>query len=246
MENRKGRRSFRDIFGREENREWTLSLFNAVSGTGCTSPEDIVISTLEDPVYDVVSVEAENGASCIFVDLVDLNGQSAWNPNMPVLFLMYAARLYERYAGRNNPFLLYMPRVRLPFPRCVCLCSGTDRNGDRQPLLLSDAFGPGPGEPDIQAKVTMIHISGEQDDRILDACRPLREYARFVDAVRTALATPDLDREAAVDAAISSLPQDFLIRGFLEAHRAELKDLILPEYCGEQYLPGFRAAAQVT
>lgn len=44
-------RLFSFLFGREENRKWTLSLYNAVNGTGYTDPKEIEITTINDAVY---------------------------------------------------------------------------------------------------------------------------------------------------------------------------------------------------
>ena len=40
-------RLFSFIFGNEAHKEWTLSLYNAVNGTGYTDPNQITIATLE-------------------------------------------------------------------------------------------------------------------------------------------------------------------------------------------------------
>ena len=44
-------RLFTFIFGSEENREWTLSLYNAVNGTDYDDPSKLEISTIREVVY---------------------------------------------------------------------------------------------------------------------------------------------------------------------------------------------------
>ena len=44
-------RLFIFIFGREENKEWTLSLFNAVNGSDYDDPSLIEFNTLNDFLY---------------------------------------------------------------------------------------------------------------------------------------------------------------------------------------------------
>ena len=56
----------------------------------------------------------------------------------------------------------------------------------------------------------------------MDACSPLREYAWLVDAVRRHQAEMN-NLEAAVDAAIDEMPDDFMIKQFLVGNRAEVK-----------------------
>ncbi len=63
----------------------------------------------------------------------------------------------------------------------------------------------------------------------MDACSPLREYAWLVDAVRRHQAEMN-NLEAAVDAAIDEMPDDFMIKQFLVGNRAEVKALFFIEY----------------
>ena len=44
-------RLFNFIFGREENREWTLSLYNAVNGSRYTDASRIEINTIREVLY---------------------------------------------------------------------------------------------------------------------------------------------------------------------------------------------------
>ena len=43
-------RVFKFIFGNPVNKEWTLSLYNAVNGSSHRNPDDIRFNTLEDAV----------------------------------------------------------------------------------------------------------------------------------------------------------------------------------------------------
>ena len=44
-------RVFKYLFGNSENRQWTLSLYNAVNGSSYENPEEIEYNTIEDAVY---------------------------------------------------------------------------------------------------------------------------------------------------------------------------------------------------
>lgn len=44
-------RLFSFLFGREENKKWTLSLYNAIHGTSHSDLSLITINTIEDVVY---------------------------------------------------------------------------------------------------------------------------------------------------------------------------------------------------
>ncbi|MBP5426844.1 MAG: hypothetical protein J6Y29_02990, partial [Clostridiales bacterium] len=56
MENSKINRKYKDrlfkyIFGNPEKKEWTLSLFNAISGLDYTNAEDIKLTTIDNFIY---------------------------------------------------------------------------------------------------------------------------------------------------------------------------------------------------
>ena len=44
-------RLFNFIFGREDHKDWTLSLYNAVNGSHYTDPEQSEFNTVEDMLY---------------------------------------------------------------------------------------------------------------------------------------------------------------------------------------------------
>ena len=93
-------------------------------------------------------------------------------------------------------------------------------------LKLSDAYG---GEGDIEVRVTMLNINYGKNRQLMDACGPLKEYAWLVDAVRKHQ-SGKMDLDAAVDAAISEMPDEFVIKPFLWENRAEVKSMFLTEY----------------
>ncbi len=66
---------------------------------------------------------------------------------------------------------------------------------------------------------------------LLNACKPLGEYAWLVEEVRKNNTTNDEEgMSSAIDKAISTMPKEYLIKPFLEAHRAEVKGMLLTEY----------------
>ena len=85
-------RLFKFIFGNPENKQWTLSLYNAVNGTDYENPDEIRFNTIGDAVY----MGMKNDASfIIFFEMNLWEHQSVFNPNMPMRFFLYAAKLYE-------------------------------------------------------------------------------------------------------------------------------------------------------
>lgn len=101
--------------------------------------------------------------------------------------------------------------------------------------------------PDIEVRVRMININYGHNRKVLSACKPLEEYAWFVSQVRENLIDNKYNKEKkllgiedAVDKAINKMPDDFEIKNFMVANRAEVKDMCLTEYDEEETMQMFR------
>lgn len=253
-------RLFCFLFGREENKRWTLSLYNAVNRSSHTDPDSIQITTMEDILY----MGMKNDVSFIITDIMSIYEQQAtYNPNMPVRELMYAAKLYDKYIHENKLNIYGDTLVALPIPKLVVFYNGQDNYRDRI-LELKDAFRAGKEkpdsktearaeesrksepyeknkeemEPDIAVRVRMLNINYGQNKELLDTCRPLGEYAWLIQRIREY--SRHMDIEEAVDQAINELPEDFEIRSFLIGHRAEVKSMCITEYNEEETMQLFK------
>ncbi len=97
-------------------------------------------------------------------------------------------------------------------------------------LRLSDAYE---GDGDIEVLVTMLNINYGKNKALMEACRPLREYAWFIDRVRTLQKDKD-DLGASVYTAIDQMPEDYIIKPFLLDNRSEVMKMVLTEYDQEK------------
>ncbi len=220
-------RLFKYIFGREENKRWTLSLYNAMNGSDYQDPSDIELNTLEDFIY----MGMKNDVSFILNDYVSLyEQQSTYNPNMPIRSLIYTGQLYDKYIKQNNLKMFGTKIIRLPIPKLVVFYNGASDKED-EILKLSDAF-PAGADSDIEITVHMININKGHNDELKKACRPLYEYSWLVDEIRNNL---KLGKDDAVDLALRSIPDDFEIKGFIDAHRAEVSMGVFTEFDEEKF-----------
>ena len=220
---------FKFLFGNPANKAWTLTLYNAVNGSHYTNPDDITFNTIEDAVY----LGMKNDVSFIIVDELNLwEHQSSYNPNMPMRFFLYAAKLYEKYIAGSNYYPYSSMLQSAPCPKCICFYNGTANQPERAILKLSDAFG---GEGDIELRVTMLNINYGKNKALMEACAPLNEYAWLVDTIRR-YQRELKDLEAAVDAALGEMPDEFMIKKFLLLNKAEVKGMFLTEYDQEKVL----------
>lgn len=222
-------RLFSFLFGSETNKQWTLSLYNAINETCYTDPEEIHFTTMDDVVY----MGMKNDLSFILFYVMNIyEQQSTFNPNMPIRQLMYAGKIYDKYIHMNQLNIYGKKKVRLPIPKLVVFYNGIEEK-EETILKLSDLFdksGEGrSAEPDIEVRVRMIDINYGRDKRLMEACRPLAEYAWLIWQIREKERSMD-DIESAVDAALDDMPGDFLIRSFLIGNRAEVKDMCITEY----------------
>ena len=64
-------RLFNFIFGSEENKAWTLSLYNALNGTAYSDPEAVQINTIKEVLY----LGMHNDTSFLLTDDMNLYEQ---------------------------------------------------------------------------------------------------------------------------------------------------------------------------
>ena len=120
--------------------------------------------------------------------------------------------------------------LRLPVPKLVVFYNGTIDQPDEKTLRLSESF-PEDVDADIEVKVRMLNVNVGRNKELLDVCKPLGKYSWLVDEVRRNNTTKDEEgMSSAIDEAISAMPDDYVIKPFLEAHRAEVKGMLLTEY----------------
>ena len=232
-------RLFSFIFGNSEKKEWTLSLYNTVNHSSYTNPEDITIMTMEDVLY----MGMKNDLSFLITNIINMyEQQSSYNPNMPIRKLMYAARIYDRYIHQNKLNIYGTKLIHLPVPKLVTFYNGKENKED-EILELKNTFQTENGqcinvEPDIEVRVKMININYGKNIELMTACKPLFEYAWLIDRIRNNGKTMDI--ETAVDKALNDMSEDFEIKIFLIANKAEVKQMCLTEYNETETMEMFR------
>ena len=210
-------RLFKFIFGNPDNKEWTLSLYNAINKTSYENAEDIQLTTIEDAVY----MSMKNDVSFLVDNTMSFyEQQSTYNPNND----------YHRFSYKQQ---------KAPVPKCVCFYNGVPQKDDTLILKLSDSFPPD-SNSDIEVTVTMININYGHNRELMETCRPLEEYAWFVDRVRSnQQKSSRKDKESlrsSINKAIYELSDDSLIKPFLMKNKAEVERMCITEYNEERAL----------
>lgn len=228
-------RLFSFIFGSPGNEAWTLSLYNAVNGTSYSDPSKIEINTIREALY----MGMHNDVSFIIADEIDLyEQQSSYNPNMPLRMLQYVGNLYEKIIVGRKLNKYGSRLLELPVPKLVVFYNGIKEMEDEVTLELKSSF-PKDSDPDISVRVRMININQGRSADVLTTCKPLMEYAWLVAQIRSHQAL-GMNVTLAVDTAINTMPDDFVIKGFIDQHRAEVKGMIEVEYNEAEVMELFR------
>ena len=220
-------RLFKYIFGNPEKKEWTLSLFNAISGLDYTNAEDIKLTTIDNFIY----MGMKNDISFLVCDTMNFyEHQSTLNPNIPVRFWIYAANVYSNYIQGSDNYDLYGPKLqKLPTPNFICFYNGIRKTEDTCVLRLSDCFSQ---KTSCELTVTMININWGHND-ILNTCKPLEEYSLFVHNVRKFKKTCG-DISISVSKAIDIMPDNSLLKKFFLKNKSEVTAMCLTEYDEEK------------
>ena len=132
-------RLFKFIFGNPDNKQWTLSLYNAINGTNYTNPNAIMLTTIENALY----MGMKNDVSVLIEDSMNLfEQQSSFNPNLPMRFLIYAGMIYAKYIEQTPSYHQYSSTLqKAPTPKCVCFYNGPRK---RRPGLCCVCGTPSP------------------------------------------------------------------------------------------------------
>ena len=217
---------FRSIFGSAENKAWTLSLYNAVNESSYTNCEDLQIYTIRDAVY----MGMKNDASFIFADTLNLfEAQSTYNPNMPLRGLFYLAKQYEKYCKQHDLNLYGYSLQRIPTPRYFVFYNGEEERAEMETMRLSDAFLKRDDAPSLEVVATMINVNCGHNPGIMSACKPLKDYAQFVEYVRM-YQKKGYSLSEAIDLAVERAIKENLLEGYFSMHKAEVVGMILSEF----------------
>ena len=216
---------FVDFFGEDKNAKANfLSLYNALHGTELdASSAELEPLRLEQVMY----MAFRNDVACL-VDgkiIVLVEHQSTVNANMPLRFLQYAARLYERI---QNPRDRYLRRLKkIPTPEFYVFYNGEEDYPKKATLRLSDAFITAPEKPSLELIVSVTNINYNKGCKILHTCKPLKEYTLFIEAVRK---HTKLDSENGFRNAIKECIQNDILREYLQRKSKEVMNMLIAEY----------------
>ena len=215
---------FVDFFGEDKNAKANfLSLYNALHGTYLDISAELEPLRLEQVMYMAFRNDVAYLIDDKIIALVE--HQATVNTNMPLRFLQYAARLYERI---QNPRDRYLRRLKkIPTPEFYVFYNGKEDYPESTTLRLSDAFMTIPEKPVLELVVSVTNINYTKGSKILHACKPLAEYTLFIEAVRK---HTKLDSENGFKNAIKECIQNDILREYLQRKSKEVMNMLIAEY----------------
>ncbi len=215
---------FVDLFSEDEKaKENFLSLYNALHGTNLQLSCPVENIRFENVMY----MNIINDVSCLVDNkiIVLAEHQSTINENMPLRFLEYIARLYEKLQAPTDRYLRKLSKI--PTPEFYVFYNGKEDYPETATLKLSDAFITKPEPAPLELEVKVYNINKNKGAEVLDRCKPLEEYSLFVEEVRK---QTQLDPEKGFTNAVKICIEKGILREYLQRKSREVINMLLAEY----------------
>ena len=201
-----------------------LELYNAIAQTEYQDESMVSVNTIKRAVF----LGIENDKSFIIDDILNIyEHQSTVNPNMPVRGLMYLSELYRQFIYENQLDIYGLKQVSLPQPVYIVFYNGEKRQPERQIISLKSAFDQSSSRLNnfLDFKAIMLNINYGYNQGLMEQCKPLKEYAIFVDTIRKYLKT---ENEPAIAAkkAVEECIKHGILRDILLEEKGVIEDMI--------------------
>jgi hypothetical protein len=216
------------------NEDLIRDLYGSIKDVSIDPEVPININTLENIVINgrVNDISFEIGNKLVVL----IEHQSTINPNMPLRFLMYVTRLYEKMVSGKK---IYGTRpIKIPKPEFIVLYNGDDPQPPMSIMTLSDAYIDIKDEPwyptiknrmSLELSVSVYNINKECNSELLGKCKMLQEYSTFIFWVKEFIKTTDTLNEAIKQAIDYCIKHDIL-KDILETHSSEVFNMLLTEW----------------
>ena len=215
---------FVDLFAEDEKaKENFLSLYNALHGTNLQMSCPVENIRLDNVMY----MNIINDVSCLVDNkiIVLAEHQSTINENMPLRFLEYIARLYEKLQAPTDRYLRKLSKI--PTPEFYVFYNGKEDYPETTVLKLSDAFITKPEKVPLELEVKVYNINKDKGAEVLSRCKPLEEYSLFVEEVRK---QTQLDPENGFTNAVKICIEKGILKEYLQRKAREVINMLIAEY----------------
>ena len=215
---------FVDLFSEDEKaKENFLSLYNALHNTHLPLSCPVENIRLDNVMY----MNIINDVSCLVDNkiIVLAEHQSTINENMPLRFLQYIARLYEKLQAPADRYLRKLSKT--PTPEFYVFYNGLEDYPESTMLKLSDAFMTKLDTLPLELEVKVYNINKSKDSEVLSRCKTLDEYSLFVEEVRV---QTQRDPENGFTNAVKICIEKGILKEYLQRKSREVINMLLAEY----------------
>ncbi|WP_315451148.1 Rpn family recombination-promoting nuclease/putative transposase [uncultured Treponema sp.] len=215
---------FVDLFSEDEKaKENFLSLYNALHGTNLQLSCPVENIRLDNIMY----MNIINDVSCLVDNkiIVLAEHQSTINENMPLRFLQYIARLYEKLQAPADRYLRKLSKI--PTPEFYVFYNGREDYPEMITLKLSDAFITKPEQMPLDLEVKVYNINKSKGAEVLSRCKTLDEYSLFIEEVRI---QTQLDSENGFTNAVKICIEKGILKEYLQRKSREVINMLIAEY----------------
>ena len=215
---------FVDLFSEDEKaKENFLSLYNALHNTNLQLSCPVENIRLDNVMY----MNIINDVSCLVDNKIIIlaEHQSTINENMPLRFLQYIARLYEKLQSPTDRYLRKLSKI--PTPEFYVFYNGVEDYPNTTVLKLSNAFITTPVAPPLELEVTVYNINKNRGAKVLSRCKTLDEYSLFVEEVRSQI---QLDPENGFTNAVKLCIEKGILKEYLQRKSREVINMLVAEY----------------
>ena len=242
-ENKATNRKYKDTVFRMlfNNKKEALGLYNNLFDTEYTDESLIDIITLEDVLFIPRKNDVAFTMNGRFMVLVE--HQSTINENMPLRFLIYIARLYEKIIDADNIYRRKL--IKIPSPEFVVLYNGRDDlkqdgkvvtelelnlseafkdDGDVQPELFKDNKGA-----QLELKVKVIDIRYSSRNKLVTKKDTLEQYSRFIQIIEDCRKSEENINEV-MKTAVNMAIENNILTEFLKKNGSEVRNMLTLEY----------------
>jgi predicted transposase/invertase (TIGR01784 family) len=204
-----------------------LELYNAIDGTSYKDPNLITINTLEGILFQDRLNDISFTISGKLVVL--LEHQSSINENMPLRFLIYISKVYEKLIDSDNIYKRDL--IKIPTPEFIVLYNGIDKYPKEKILKLSAAFERAGIKkvPELELTVRVLNINKGHNPKIEQKSKSLAGYSAFVAKSRE-LQKQGYSLKESIKEAVLYCINKGILQDYLRKHSSEVVNMLYTEW----------------
>lgn len=208
-----------------------IDLYNAIKGTNYTYNTPIDVITLEGIAY-----RNRINDLCFTIDdkfIILVEHQSTINENMPLRFLIYVAREYEKILDNHNIYKKAL--IKIPTPEFIVLYNGRDKFPSKKTLQLSDAFKIPQDNPVLNLKTEVININYNENTELVNRCEKLKGYSYLIYLINSYL-NDGYGLEKSINKAADKCINEGVLADYLRKNMSEVFNMLTTEWDFEEEL----------